>query len=245
MTSLLTVEQPTHGFSAHSLALLLHILLLTYWLGADLGVFYSSRFVVDSAVRPDARAVAAKIMHAVDMGPRICLVLILPSGVTLMALDSLGRDIFGGWPLVLVWLAAFIWLALAVMDYLRQPQRYAELVHRLDFAVRIVLVVGLLGTALYTMVASEPFGVTSNPKWLAGKVAAYALCIFGGLMIRVKLRPFGPAFARLMATGSTPDVEAEIRTSVRSCLPFVYLIWGMVVIAAFLGIVKPGSAAFS
>lgn len=245
MTDLLAVEQPTHGFTAHSLALLLHILLLTYWLGADLGVFYSSRFVTNPAVRPEARAVAAKVMHAVDMAPRVCLVLILPSGVTLMALDDLGRDIFAGWPLVLVWLAAFAWLALVVLDYLRQPQRYADLVHRLDFAVRIVLAAGLLGTALYTIVAAEPFGVSSNPKWLAGKVAAYALCILGGLMIRVKLKPFGPAFAQLMGSGSTPEVEADIRGSVRGCLPFVYLIWIMVVVAAFLGVVKPGSTAYS
>lgn len=245
MTDLLAVEQPTHGFTAHSFALLLHILLLTYWLGADLGVFYSSRFVTDPGVRPEARAVAARVMHAVDMAPRVCLVLILPSGVTLMALDDLGRATFGGWPLVLVWLAALAWLSLVILDYVRQPQRYADLVHRLDFAVRITLVVGLLGVALYTVVVSEPFGVSSNPKWLAGKVAAYALCILGGLMIRVKLKPFGPAFAKMMAAGSTPEVEAEIRGSVRGCLPFVYLIWIMVVVAAFLGVVKPGSTAYS
>lgn len=243
--TLLAIEEPTHGFTSHSFALLLHILLLTYWLGTDLGVFYSSRFVTDPTVRPEARAVAAKVMHAVDMGPRICLVLILPSGVTLMALDDLGRDIFGGWPLIVIWLAAFCWLALVVLDYRRQPARYADLVHNIDLVVRIVLAAGLLGTALYTVLATEPFGVTSNPKWLAGKVAAYALCIVGGLMIRVKLKPFGPAFQRLMTSGSTPEVEADIRGSVRGCLPFVYLIWIMVLVAAFLGVVKPGSTAYS
>ena len=64
-------------------------------------------------------------------------------------------------------------------------------------------------------------------------------------MIRVKLAPFGPAFGRLMSSGSSPEVEATIRSSVRGCLPFVYLIWIMVVVAAFLGVVKPGSTAYS
>lgn len=236
---------PDHGVNLHSFALLLHILLLTYWLGADLGVYYSSKFVTDPTVQPAARAVAAKVMHAVDMGPRICLVLMLPSGVTLMALDDLGRKVFGGWPLVLVWVLSLIWLAMVIIDYRRQPLRYADLVHRLDIVIRSGLVVGLLSTSAYVAIADQPFGVTSNPKWLAGKVAAYAICIFGGLMIRVKLKPFAAAFAQLLTSGSTGEVEGQIRGSVRGCLPFVYLIWVMIVVAAFLGVTKPGSTAYS
>jgi hypothetical protein len=73
--------------------LLLHLLLFTYWLGADLGVFYSSRYVLRSDLPPASRAVALKIMAWLDVAPRLCLVLFLPSGVTLMALADYGRDI--------------------------------------------------------------------------------------------------------------------------------------------------------
>jgi hypothetical protein len=238
------VSGAVYGFDAHSLAILLHILLLTYWLGADLGVFYASRYVTDPTVPLAGRMVATKVMHVVDMAPRVCLVLFLPSGVTLMALDEFGRDLFYGWPLALVWIASLIWLALVVLDYRRSPQRYAQLVHRVDFGVRIALVVGLLAVSAYAFVASEPFGVSTNPKWLAGKVAAYGLCIFGGLMIRVKLRPFGKALAELQTSGSTPEVERAIHGSVRGSIPYVLLIWAMVLVAAFLGVVKPGSTAF-
>lgn len=230
------------GLDAHSLAILLHILLLTYWLGADLGVFYSSRFITNSTVPLAGRTVATKVMHAVDMAPRICLVLFLPSGVTLMALDKYGENIFSGWLLALAWVGGLAWLALVILDYRRRPERFADLVRRVDFVVRVALVIGLIGVSVYTFVVAEPFGVTTNPKWLAGKVCAYALCILGGLMIRVKLRPFGPALAQLSSSGSTPEVETAIRTSVRGTLPYVYLIWAMVVVAAFLGVVKPGAA---
>ncbi len=249
LQGILTATAPTVTTGASvgvpwlSLAIFLHILLFVYWLGGDLGVFYASRFITDPTVALPGRNVATKIMHVVDMSPRVCLVLFLPSGVTLMALDDLGRDLFLGWPLVVIWLAGLAWLALVIMDYRKSPQRYAPLVAKVDFIIRSVLVVALLGVAAYTFVVAQPFGVDSNPKWLAGKVAAYAICIFGGLMIRVRLRPFGAAYAELQ-TGSTPEVEATLARSIQGSLPFVYLVWTMVLIAAFLGVVKPGATAY-
>lgn len=234
----------THGWTLHSWAILLHIVLFAYWLGGDLGVFYSSRFILKPELSVQARGIAVKIMHVVDMAPRICLVLFLPSGVTLMAADDLGRDVFGGWPLAAVWLLSLIWLWLVIADYRRRPGRFGDLVHRTDFTVRCALVAGLLGTAAYTFAADEPFGVTSNPKWLAGKVAAYALCIAGGLMIRVKLRPFGAAWGKLLTEGSDPEVERDIRGAVQGCIPYVLAIWALVVLAALLGVVKPGMTAY-
>lgn len=236
--------EPIHGLNWQSLAILLHIILLTYWLGGDLGVYYASKFITDPKVPLAGRNVATKVMHVVDMAPRVCLVLFLPSGVSLMALDDLGRDVFAGWPLVLIWIVSFIWLGLVITDYRKQPERFAGLAHQVDFGVRIVLVIGLLGSALYTLIASEPFGVTTNPNWLAGKVAAYAICILGGLMIRVKLRPFSAAYSELQTTGSTPEIEERIHGAIRGTIPYVFLIWGMVFVAAFLGVVKPGSTAF-
>ncbi|WP_256839444.1 hypothetical protein [Ornithinimicrobium faecis] len=247
MTSVLPMSammEPVHGFDLHSFAVLLHILLLTYWLGSDLGVFYASRFITDQKIPLAGRNVATKIMHVVDMAPRVCLVLFLPSGVTLMALDPLGRDIFYGWPLILIWLASLVWLAMVILDYRKKPERFAPLVSRADFYVRIALVVGLLATSIYALIATEPFGVTTNPDWLAGKVAAYALCIFGGLMIRVKLRPFTVAFGRLQSEGSTPEIEKALHAGLRGTIPYVLFIWVMVFVAAFLGVVKPGSTAF-
>jgi hypothetical protein len=180
-------------------------------------------------------------MDFVDMAPRICLVLILPSGVTLMAASEYGRDIFGGWPLVAIWVAGLSWLGLVIADHHRRPDRLGVLVHRTDLVVRLVLVVGLLAVAGYAAVAARPFGVTTNPIWLAGKVAAYAVCIACGVAIRLRLAPFGPAWAALVAGGSSPDVERRLRKSVRGTLPFVYVIWALVVVAAVLGVVKPGS----
>ncbi|ABL83594.1 conserved hypothetical protein [Nocardioides sp. JS614] len=238
-----TVIEPAVGFDLHSFAIFLHIMLLTYWLGSDIGVFYSSRFVVDPQVSGQGRAIAMKIMHMVDLAPRICLILMLPSGVTLMAATPLGEDIFYGWPLALAWVGGLLWLAIMLAAFFRSPARHADLTARTDLIVRSLVAVGLLVAAGYAFLVSEPFGVETNPKWLAGKVAAYALCIVSGVMIRVSLKPFAPAFGQLMSSGSTPEVEAAISGSMRRAIPWVLAIWFFVALAAFLGVVKPGTLA--
>lgn len=219
-------------------AILLHLLLLTYWLGGDLGVFYSSRFVMNPTLTPAARATALRIMAGCDLGPRICLVLFLPSGVSLMATRPHGADFLGAWQVGLVWALGLAWLALAVWSSLREHDAWLR---RLDLLVRIGLIIGLLGIAAFTILAHDPFGVTTNPKWLGGKVALYAIAVGCGIAIRFRLRPFAPAFGALMTSGSTPDVERTLRGSIRRSEPFVFLIWLCIAGAATLGVVKPGA----
>jgi len=226
---------------AYDAALFLHLLLLTYWLGADLGVFYSSRYVLKSDLTPASRAVALKIMAWLDVAPRLCLVLFLPSGVTLMALDDYGRDIFSGWPLVAIWVAGAAWFGLVVADHLMHDSRLHPLVRRLDLAVRFAVVIGLLGSAVYALAVDSPFGVDTNPKWLGGKVALYAIAIGCGIAIRFQLRPFAAAFGRLMTSGSSPEVERDLRGSIVGSQPYVAAIWLCVLGSAALGVFKPGA----
>jgi hypothetical protein len=226
---------------AYDAALLLHLLLLTYWLGADLGVFYSSRYVLRADLPPASRSVALKIMAWLDVTPRLCLVLFLPSGVTLMALDDYGRDLFAGWPLVAVWIASLGWLGLVLADHLMHDSPLHGLVRRLDLAVRFGVVAVLLGSATYALVASAPFGVDTNPKWLGGKVALYAVAIACGIAIRFQLKPFAAAFGALVTTGSTPAVERDLRGAIVGSQPYVAAIWLCVLGSAVLGVFKPGA----
>ncbi|MFA1542531.1 hypothetical protein [Actinomadura monticuli] len=232
------------GAHEHGWWILLHLVLFVFWLGGDLGVFYSSRYVLKPDLPPAARATALSVMSGLDLGPKICLVLFLPSGVTLMALDPHGAEVFGApafgwWQVLLVWLFAAGWLAATVADH-RTHGRFPW-VRRADWAVRIALIAALAGTAAYTLLADRPFGVTTDPRWLGGKVALYTAAIACGLGIRITLRPFGPAFGALMSGGSTPDVERTLKRAVDGCLPYVFGIWTAVLGAAALGVLKPGA----
>jgi hypothetical protein len=237
--------EAVHGFNGHSFAVFLHIVLFAYWLGGDVGVYYASRYIIRSEVGPEARAVSTKIMHGVDIAPRVSLVLILPSGITLMAEGPLGDEFFvHGWWLALVWVAGLAWLVVSLIDYRGGDTRIARFSQKADLLVRYSLSAVLVGIGFYTIVATDPFGVETNPKWLGAKVVAYALCIFCGVMIRRQLVPFGPAFGKLVTSGSTPEVEKAILGSIKRCEPWVYGIWTLVLLAAALGVIKPGSTAF-
>lgn len=219
-----------------------HIIVLVYWLGADLGVFYASRFVVDPEIAPAGRAVAARILHVVDLSPRVSLILALPTGVALMALDGPGSDVFAGWPLALAVAGSLGWLALMLGAFFGRPGRRTDLVRVADTVVRVLLVVGLSLVATYAFVSEEPFGVDTDAGWLAGKVLAYAVCIAGGLGIRAVMRPLGPALGAVIAERGTPNDDRIVADTIRAAVPWVYLVWGAVLVAAFLGVVKPGAA---
>ncbi|MFI6817524.1 hypothetical protein ACIBG7_34355 [Nonomuraea sp. NPDC050328] len=233
------------GPHPHGWWIVFHLVLFVFWLGGDLGVFYASRYVLNPALGPEARTTAVKIMSGLDLGPKICLVLFLPSGFTLMALEPHGAELFGvalfpWWSVLAVWAFALGWLALTVRDH-HAPGRH-PLVRRADWTIRLGLIAAITGAAAYTLIAERPFGVTTDPRWLGGKLALYALTIAAGLGIRLKLRGFGPAFGALAASGSTPEVEGKLRASVDGCLPYVWAIWAGVLAAAVLGVLKPGAA---
>ncbi len=228
--------------------ILFHILLLTYWLGADLGVFYSSRYVIKPDLEPGSRATALKIMAWLDMAPRYSLVLFLPSGVSLMAASEYSdvtvfdRQInLVGWPLILTWAFALFWLYLVWADHHYSGQPRGQQAKTVDLYIRLALIVGLLAAGLYTVIATDPFGVTTNPKWLGAKVALYAVAMLFGVAIRFRLKPFGPSFMALMTTGSTPEVEDGIGGAIQRSVPFVLGIWVLVFVIAALGVIKPGA----
>lgn len=62
---------------------LLHVLILVYWLGADLGAFLSASVLADASKPAPARMAAAGILLNVDMAPRMALIFALPTGLAL------------------------------------------------------------------------------------------------------------------------------------------------------------------
>jgi hypothetical protein len=214
---------------------LAHVLLLVYWLGADLAVYYTSRHVCDASSSVPARLVALKIMLFVDLLPRFALVLMLPVGLSLAA--SANWITLHSPALAFIWLIGVGWLALVWSIHHWQGRALTTTLTRFDFALRIVVILALL--TLIAVDATDRVQVFNAAPWLGLKLGLFALCVFAGLMIRLALKPFAPAFAEIAKNGSQPGPEAALKRSIAKVKPWVFLIWIALIAAAWIGLAKP------
>jgi hypothetical protein len=209
---------------------LLHLLLWVYWLGADVGTYYASRFVADGQLTTAARATAAKIMLGVDLAPRVCMPLTLASGVQLAVMGgtlSLPASALWG-----CWLLCGLWLLVALWLHHQGGHPSAAQVASWDFVFRACMVL-LLGAAALWMLWGPH---TTVPAWLALKLLCFATTVVCGLAIRLQLKPFGPAFAALMRDGGSAPVNLQISSAINRCKPFVWMIWALLLVCAALGL---------
>jgi hypothetical protein len=220
---------------SYAILILLHILLLVYWLGADLGVFYSGSFLTKSDVSVESRRTVMKVLHFVDLFPRMSLVLMLPVGITL-ALQGGYATLPDGWEnpvLAIVWIAAFGWLSLVI----RLFRGATPVLTRCDYAIRYLVIAGLVVLSACAFAGVGP--VVPGATWLALKLIIFAAIMCSGLAIRVTFKPFVADFGRLVREGSTPEIEAAMKRGQARVRPFVLAIWVALIVEAFLGISKP------
>ena len=209
---------------------LLHILVFVYWLGGDLGAFYTSRFLTEPGVSVEKRFMAAKVVNDVDMAPRTALILALPTGYMLAVTSGwLPFSVWTAWTLLV---ASLLWLALAWklhMAHAAAPKVLAQL----DLFLRWTLCAAL--TVLAILVFA---GQLNIPQFIAIKFLLLAGAVLMGLFIRKVLKPLGPALAGLSGSNA-PQAEADLAAVLKKAKPLVMTIWLLIILAAFTGLLKP------
>ena len=209
---------------------LLHVIGFAYWLGADLGVFYSSFFVADEKRPVDVRVATAKILFALDQAPRVCMTMMLPLGIHLTWRMGIFR--FDSWVMWSIWILCFAWLAMVVTLHLAKPGRGKALLTNVDFALRVSLALGLVACGA----AGQFSDVFAMPHWVAIKVMIYGGLVACGLFVRIKLQPFAPAFAKLAQGDASAADSAAIRQSLGATRPYVITIWVGLIASTALGL---------
>lgn len=203
-----------------------HLLCLVYWLGADVGVFYASYFVADDRLSPETRVTMATLLFALDQAPRICMPLILGFGVHLAwRLGAL--PLTAGW-VVAIWLVCLAWLAMVIT--LHKLGSAATRLTRFDLCFRVAIVVGLGGYSMFSLATNR------LADWIALKLLVFAALVLFGLIVRLRLKPFGPAFAALVSGNPSDADNAAIRDSLARTRPFVIAIWAGLLINTALGL---------
>ncbi|HEX7855700.1 MAG TPA: hypothetical protein VF503_18605 [Sphingobium sp.] len=213
-----------------ALLTLLHILIPIYWLGGDLGAFYSSTFMTDPKRTVGERMMALKILNNIDMAPRTTLILAFPTGFALAW--AKGWLAVPGFAVVIAAVAFLGWLALAWAVHLNHGGGAG--IKRLDIAIRYGVLIALALTGIAGVA-----GDVAIPFFIALKLCIMACCIGLGLIVRRQLVPLFGAIRTMTSTGPTAETDAIIAAVNGRARISVLTLWALVLIASFLGIATP------
>jgi hypothetical protein len=219
----------------HGIARFLHLLLFVYWLGGDAGVFYSSKFVINPKLSPDARKTAAKIFADLDMIPRYCMALMLTVGGILAELIGITHP---AWEMAAIILLGPVWVAMVHLVHAKQGTEAGATLAKLDIGFRWIVI----GSIVVSVVHSHATGRLAGLEWFSAKLLLFAFLVFCGLMIRRNLPPFVQGFRTLATTGPTPESDRLMSDALAKCQPYVLAIWAGILVSALLGILKPSLA---
>jgi hypothetical protein len=216
----------------HSIWVFLHLMLLVYWLGGDLGVFVLAK----ASKRPDLsfaeRAFALRMAVAIDLVPRLCFTVMFPVGLHVTA--SGGFAVVPVWAFVVAWGVAAAWIALLLAIGRNEGKPAAERLNRLHLGLQAVLLVVVGWIGIQSLLGQGPL----PGGWFAAKIVLFALIFAMGIGIDFAFRPIAPAFMRLASEGSTPDIEAAISHAVDGSIRYVLGLYALLIAIAFLGVTK-------
>lgn len=218
----------------YELTLLLHILLFCYWLGGDVGVFYSSNFVVNDKLAQETRLTAAKIMLGCDLIPKICMSLMLTVGGLLSHYMGIEHPT---WQLIGILLLGPIWLSMVLVLHFMHSASFIPRLTTVDFYFRWGMIAAILASCIY----AYSTGRLENNTWLLVKLAGFAFLIFCGLMIRINLKDFGATYVKIMQQSETEVDNQKMQMSLKKVKPWVVTIWLVLIAEAAIGITKPWS----
>lgn len=210
--------------------LLLHILLLVFWLGTDLGVFAAAKMSERSDLTVETRMNLMQLGMVLDRLPRTMLILILPSGLVLA--DGLGVLAVTDGQLTLAWVGALIWAGLMWAGFLNPQTKMEQTAHLINLALQALLVLVL------AYVVMRLWG-GSTPLWVNLKLVILAAVFAIGIALDLQFRPAVVAFTDILTNGASPERDALYRQKIAPVYWWVIAIYLLVLAAAALGVLKP------
>lgn len=216
--------------------LVLHIAVLGYWLGSELVINSTYRYVSwsDSMSFAERSRLMNQVMHA-DQHVRYAL--LLQAGVGMALAADVGY-FPGGETLAWIALAAMVaWLSLVEVTHRRRNTLVGEQLAAVDRALRYIGMLALVVAALGAWKHWPMF--QSVPTWLAWKLLCFAFVMSCGIGIRFALMGFFRVWSEIAITGSTPAREKEIRAIYVRASGVLVLLWIGISVIVVLSFYKP------
>lgn len=213
--------------------LVAHVAVLGYWLGAELVINSTYRYVSWSAAMPFAER--NRLMdHVMNVDQHVRYALVLQAGLGTMLAALLGY-VPGGATLALAALAAMAaWLALVELTHRLRHAGPGRRLAALDRGLRYAAI-----ALLVTAAAAALGGRVSLPAWLAWKLVAFAGVIACGLAIRFALMAFYRTWSEIARDGSSAAREQAIRRTYVQATAVLGLLWALIAAIVVLSIARP------
>lgn len=222
------------GDLGHTIWLILHLVLFAYWLGGDIGVFYSTRMILNRSNTPDQRFMASRIMLWIDLLPRLCLSMMLTVGGILSEYVGVSHPL---WQYVMIVVLGPVWFTVLLIMHFKHNASFMPTLTKLDLWFRWFLIFAIVASVWW----SVSTGRLDNAPWLAPKLIIFALLVLCGVMIRLFIPGF-IAGVRALSQGSiTEEQDDAMKRSIHRVRPWVFGIWAGLIVEAFFGIFKPGA----
>jgi hypothetical protein len=196
-------------------------------------VFYSSGFAADPKLSIEARMVAARIMLALDLVPRLCGAVMLTVGGVLGEFVGVEHP---AWQMAGIILLAPVWLALELILHFKHGTPLGKAMQKFDNPFKWTIVVACIVSAGWELAT----GQLDQAPWFGYKILVFAAIVFCSLMINKTIGPYIVGIERIAAGVINDEENAAMAKSLRQCKWAVLGIWAGLVIEAVLGVVQPG-----
>ena len=210
----------------------IHVLLLVFWLGTDVGVLLLARRFRAASLSVETRLTLLQMAMVIDTLPRICFIVMLPVGVHLANVTGLLNVGIPG--LVGLWLLAAMLLTVNMSAAKHIGTPLGARLQRLNWAGLGVTGLLLIGTGL----ASQVNGTPEMVSWLAAKIIIYGLVYWFAVGIDRMFLPVGRLAGELAEQGSSEEIEAGITRTVDQTMWAVLAVYASTLAAAYICIAK-------
>jgi len=137
-----------------------------------------------------------------------------------------------------IWIVGALWISAVIYLYINEhhPEKI-KTVKYIDFRFRLVLIAFLVYLGLSSLMGMD--GAITTDAWLAAKILVFAGTMICGVMVRVSMKDFGQYYGPMLKGTATPEQVTIAQGMMAHAKVYVLTIWGLLVVAAALGLWKP------
>lgn len=213
--------------------LLAHIVVLGYWLGSDLIINHTFRYVSRAASMPVPER-DRLLDHVMDIDQHVRYALVLQAGLGTALAALLGYLPGGGMLAGVAGFATLGWLVLIETSHQLRKRRPGASLGQLDRGIRYAMIVAAL-----LLAGSGVTGYIDMAAWLAVKLALFAAVIASGVVIRFELVRYFAIWHEITAEGSSDDRESLLRLRYFRATTVLLMLWLCIAAIVALSLIKP------